>query len=37
LAYEAAGRHEKWTEELDALIEKHQRKYKLKPLLLALR
>jgi hypothetical protein len=37
LAYESAGRYEEWTEELAALIGKHQRKYKLKPFLLALR
>jgi uncharacterized Zn finger protein len=37
LAYEAAGREDDWVRLLDALIDKHRRKYKLKPLLEALR
>jgi uncharacterized Zn finger protein len=35
-AYRASGKTEEWTAELTALIEKHQRKYKLRPLLEAL-
>ncbi|OOG72892.1 hypothetical protein B0E45_07820 [Sinorhizobium sp. A49] len=37
LAYDAAGRFEEWTEKLDALIQRHRRKHKLRPLLKALR
>ena len=37
LAYEAAGREDDWVRLLDTLIDKHRRKYKLKPLLEALR
>lgn len=37
LAYDAGGRFEDWIERIDGLIEKHRRKYKLKPLLDALR
>lgn len=37
LAYDAGGRFEDWIERIDGLIEKHRRKYKLKPLLEALR
>ncbi len=37
LAYDAAGRFEDWIARIDDLIEKHRRKYKLKPLLEALR
>ena len=37
LAYDAAGRFEDWIARIDYLIEKHRRKHKLKPLLVALR
>jgi uncharacterized Zn finger protein len=37
LAYDAAGRFEDWIARIDGLIEKHRRKYKLKPLLETLR
>lgn len=37
LAYDAAGRFEDWITKVDALIEKHRRKHKLRPLLEALR
>jgi hypothetical protein len=37
LAYDAAGRFEEWTVLIESLIEKHRRKYKLRPLLEALR
>lgn len=37
LAYEAAGRFEEWSAVIEGLIEKHRRKYKLRPLLEALR
>lgn len=37
LAYDAAGRYEDWLTRLDGLIERHRRKYKLRPLLAALR
>lgn len=37
LAYDAAGRFEDWTARIDFLIEKHRRKHKLRPLLVALR
>lgn len=37
LAYEAADRQDDWARELDALIDAHRRKYKLRPLLEALR
>jgi uncharacterized Zn finger protein len=37
LAYEAACREDDWVYLLDTLIDKHRRKYKLKPLLEALR
>lgn len=37
LAYDAAGRFEDWITRIDGLIERHRRKYKLKPLLEALR
>jgi len=37
LAYDAAGRFEDWVARIDGLIEKHRRKYKLRPLLEALR
>lgn len=37
LAYDAAGRFEDWIDRIDFLIEKHRRKHKLRPLLLALR
>ena len=36
-AYKAAGQDEVWAVELEALITKHKRKYKLRPLLEALR
>ena len=36
-AYRAAGQSEIWASELEALISKHKRKYKLRPLLEALR
>lgn len=36
LAYRASGKADEWGAELTALIEKHQRKYKLKPMLEAL-
>lgn len=37
LAYDAAGRFEDWIARIDFLIEKHRRKHKLRPLLVALR
>ncbi|MFD0463369.1 hypothetical protein ACFQY9_17505 [Microvirga aerilata] len=37
LAYDAAGRFEEWTAAIAGLIERHRRKYKLRPLLEALR
>ncbi|MFB9984853.1 SWIM zinc finger domain-containing protein [Mesorhizobium kowhaii] len=37
LAHDAAGRFEDWITRIDALIEKHRRKHKLRPLLEALR
>jgi uncharacterized Zn finger protein len=37
LAYDAAGRFEDWIAKIDSLIEKHRRKHKLRPLLVALR
>jgi uncharacterized Zn finger protein len=37
LAYDAADRFEDWTATIKGLIEKHRRKYKLRPLLEALR
>lgn len=37
LAYDAAGREDDWARVLADLIKKHRRKYKLKPLLEALR
>ena len=37
LAFEAAGREDEWLALLDRLIDRHRRKYKLKPLLEALR
>ena len=37
LAYDAAGRFEDWIARIDGLIEKYRRKYKLKPMLEALR
>ncbi len=37
LAYDAAGRFEDWVTKIDALIEKHRRKHKLRPLLEAIR
>jgi uncharacterized Zn finger protein len=36
-AYDAAGRIDEWTARIEALIGKHRRKYKLRPLLEALR
>ena len=37
LAYDAAGRFEDWIARIDVLIEKHRRKHKLRPFLVALR
>ena len=37
LAYDAAGRIDEWTALIEGLIEKHRKKYKLRPLLEALR
>ena len=37
LAYEAAGRTDDWSRLLEELIAKHRRKYKLRPLLEAMR
>ena len=37
LAYDAAGRIDEWTAVIEGLIDKHRRKYKLRPLLEALR
>jgi uncharacterized Zn finger protein len=37
LAYDAAGRIDEWTAVIEGLIEKHRKKYKLRPLLEALR
>jgi uncharacterized Zn finger protein len=36
-AYDAAGRIDEWSARIEGLIEKHRRKYKLRPLLEALR
>ena len=36
-AYDAAGRRDDWIDKIDGLIEKYRRKYKLRPLLEALR
>jgi uncharacterized Zn finger protein len=36
-AYDAAGRIDEWTARIEGLIDKHRRKYKLRPLLEALR
>jgi uncharacterized Zn finger protein len=37
VAYDTAGRNDEWTAHIEALIDKHRRKYKLRPLLEALR
>lgn len=37
LAYDAAGRIDEWSVTIEGLIERHRRKYKLRPLLEALR
>ena len=37
LAHDAAGRIDEWTATIEGLIEKHRKKYKLRPLLEALR
>jgi uncharacterized Zn finger protein len=37
LAYDAAGRFEEWTVLIESLIARYRRKYKLRPLLEALR